>query len=161
MEDPKDRVSLFFTHTQKKSSHIFGRRKYGSISLCFAPAFAPSGLHFSLPCVESHEVVDMRTITLCVPPQEVAYYINHRPKYVLHPPCHPSNSKVTTQHPTSFSFSLKKNPMQRKIERLHVTLIMGLLLAEVKATLKCLLPFPPAAGSSSISRGVKQNPCFQ
>lgn len=29
------------------------------------------GLHFSLPCVESHEVVDMRTITLCVPPQEV------------------------------------------------------------------------------------------
>ena len=32
-----------------------------------------SGLHFSLPCVESHEVVDMRTITLSVPPQEVAY----------------------------------------------------------------------------------------
>jgi len=29
------------------------------------------GLHFSLPCVESHEVVDMRTITLSVPPQEV------------------------------------------------------------------------------------------
>ncbi|XP_071747732.1 band 7 protein AGAP004871 isoform X2 [Lepeophtheirus salmonis] len=29
------------------------------------------GLHFGLPCVESHEVVDMRTITLCVPPQEV------------------------------------------------------------------------------------------
>ena len=41
--------------------------------------------------------------------------------------------------------------MQRKIERLHVTLIMGLLLAEVKATLKCLLlPFPlqqPAAAA--------------
>merc|ERR1719150_1796513 len=29
------------------------------------------GLHFSLPCVESHEGVDMRTITLSVPPQEV------------------------------------------------------------------------------------------
>merc|ERR1719278_1545153 len=29
------------------------------------------GLHFSLPCVESHEVVDMRTITLSVPPQEI------------------------------------------------------------------------------------------
>lgn len=29
------------------------------------------GLHFSLPCVESHEIVDMRTITLSVPPQEV------------------------------------------------------------------------------------------
>merc|ERR1712227_229415 len=29
------------------------------------------GLHFSLPCVESHEVVDLRTITLSVPPQEV------------------------------------------------------------------------------------------
>jgi len=31
------------------------------------------GLHFGLPCVESHEVVDMRTITLGVPPQEVAW----------------------------------------------------------------------------------------
>ena len=30
-----------------------------------------TGLHFSLPCVETHEVVDMRTITLGVPPQEV------------------------------------------------------------------------------------------
>ena len=29
------------------------------------------GLHFNLPCVETHEIVDMRTITLGVPPQEV------------------------------------------------------------------------------------------
>ena len=42
--------------------------------LCFSLSRAAhSGLHFSLPCVESHEVVDMRTITLSVPPQEVAY----------------------------------------------------------------------------------------
>ena len=33
--------------------------------------FLHPGLHFSLPCVETHEVVDMRTITLGVPPQEV------------------------------------------------------------------------------------------
>ena len=31
----------------------------------------PTGLHFNLPCVETHEIVDMRTITLGVPPQEV------------------------------------------------------------------------------------------
>ena len=31
----------------------------------------PKGLHFNLPCVETHEIVDMRTITLGVPPQEV------------------------------------------------------------------------------------------
>ena len=30
-----------------------------------------TGLHFNLPCVETHEIVDMRTITLGVPPQEV------------------------------------------------------------------------------------------
>ena len=30
-----------------------------------------TGLHFNLPCVETHEIVDMRTITLGAPPQEV------------------------------------------------------------------------------------------
>ena len=49
-----------------------------------------SGLHFSLPCVESHEVVDMRTITLSVPPQEV------RKKYSQNTSTHITH-RVTTR----------------------------------------------------------------
>ena len=32
-----------------------------------------SGIFFVLPCIESYERVDLRTITLGVPPQEVRY----------------------------------------------------------------------------------------
>ena len=46
-----------------------------SHSIC---SFIILGLHFSLPCVESHEVVDMRTITLSVPPQEVSSIQKHK-----------------------------------------------------------------------------------
>ena len=34
-------------------------------------AFIPSGIFFVLPCIESYQKVDLRTITLGVPPQEV------------------------------------------------------------------------------------------
>ena len=34
----------------------------------------PSGIFFVLPCIESYQKVDLRTITLDVPPQEVIRY---------------------------------------------------------------------------------------
>ncbi len=36
-----------------------------------------SGIFFVLPCIESYQKVDLRTITLGVPPQEVEKKISH------------------------------------------------------------------------------------
>ena len=36
------------------------------------------GIFFVLPCIESYQKVDLRTITLSVPPQEVSFAIKNK-----------------------------------------------------------------------------------
>ena len=42
-----------------------------SLAVALKPIFLP-GIFFVLPCIESYQKVDLRTITLGVPPQEVS-----------------------------------------------------------------------------------------
>lgn len=44
-----------------------------------------AGIFFVLPCIESYQKVDLRTITLGVPPQEVGNHIVHAPPPQLTP----------------------------------------------------------------------------
>ena len=48
---------------------------------CIIPTSSSAGIFFVLPCIESYQRVDLRTITLGVPPQEVGksiiYIVRH------------------------------------------------------------------------------------
>ena len=41
------------------------------------------GIFFVLPCIESYQKVDLRTITLCVPPQEVLWTNNYLSQQIV------------------------------------------------------------------------------
>ena len=43
--------------------------------------FSILGIFFVLPCIESYQKVDLRTITLSVPPQEVSFKFDFKTKY--------------------------------------------------------------------------------
>ena len=59
-----------------------------------------SGIFFVLPCIESYQKVDLRTITLGVPPQEVSHA---QPQLHLPCTCTPSFMQVLTKDSVTVS----------------------------------------------------------
>ena len=91
-----------------------------------------AGIFFVLPCIEAYQKVDLRTITLGVPPQEVrAHNHNHNHNHTItqshnhtitqshnhnHARSSPSGGVRSTNW-ISFQSSLNKNPKQEKIQK--------------------------------------------
>ena len=77
------RLPVIFTHTLKLIDlkvHVLMDINHASqvlLSLLFA------GIFFVLPCIESYQKVDLRTITLGVPPQEVSLYDLYGPVLMM------------------------------------------------------------------------------
>ena len=77
------RLQVIFTHTLKLIDlkvHVLMDINHASqvlLSLLFA------GIFFVLPCIESYQKVDLRTITLGVPPQEVSLYDLYGPVLMM------------------------------------------------------------------------------
>ena len=57
-------------YTQSSKSIFLVKKLYFYPQISFHP-YSYSGIFFVLPCIESYQKVDLRTITLGVPPQEV------------------------------------------------------------------------------------------